>query len=335
MIQPPLKTKSETIKTLPSKRYSVGPLKIFTYPTRLADAWQAKTLEINIPAYSIDRPEIAIASFDGSTRDLNIQPNNPLKRLYKKWAIAIEMEGEYIFDARYDVDGNLAHILKNLAPCLLAIQDRCPKITVILRANATTRGQNTYKLLGYPVLCTNREVNGKVVTAPTGEDGKYEGWYDSLFGDFAFAGYNPQTPEKVFISRRGTRGLANESEVEQLLQKYGFQTIYYEDIPIPEQWSIARNAKAIVGVHGAALASIVFNRKAVKLIELFHPGYVTTLYRRMTYAIGGTWCAVTGQYPGNIIEELDYKQKPRRFALSPMRIDLASLRMALDYMNVA
>jgi len=158
--------------------------------------------------------------------------------------------------------------------------------------------------------------------------------YSSLFGDLAFEGLNKQTPERVFISRKGTRRLINENEVEQTLQEYGFEKFYFEDIPISEQWSLAKNAKVIVGLHGAALSSLVFNRNAVKVVELFHPGYVTNMYQHMTNAISGTWCGVTGQLPENVIGELDFKQKARSFALSPTRINTTSLRMALEYLGV-
>jgi capsular polysaccharide biosynthesis protein len=329
-----MEIKPEKIKTIPSRSYLLGPLKTFTYPTRLADAWQAKILEINEPASEIVRPEIEFATFQGSTRSLGIQPRNPLRRLYKRFAAPIQMAEEYILDTRYDIDGNLAHILTNVAPGLLAVKDKCPKIAVILRAKATAMAKNTYKLLGFPVLCTDRDVIGKVILAPKGADGKYEGWYASLFGSLAFEGFNRETPERVFISRKGGRCLINEEEVEQVLQEYGFRKFYYEDIPLSEQWSIAKNAKALVGLHGAALATIVFNRNAVKVIELFHPGYVTMLYRRITYAVGGSWCGVTGQYPENIIKELDYKHKARNFALSSTHIDISSLRMAIEYLGI-
>ena len=125
------------------------------------------------------------------------------------------------------------------------------------------------------------------------------------------------------------------SEVEQTLQAYGFQKYYFEDIPISEQWSIARNAKVVVAMHGAALSNLVFNRNQVKLIELFHPGYIVNMYRHTANAMGGTWCGVSGQITKDIIEELDVKEKPRAFALTRTRIDVNSLRMALEYMGVS
>lgn len=327
-------------KIVPNQNNFIKDLKIFTYPTRLADAWIAEILEINIPAHEIQLPDIEIRTYQGSTEELNIQPRNPLKKIYKKYAEAIQMDGEYIFDARYETDKNIAHILKNIAPGLLVakhIPPNLPNITVILNANATRMAKKVYKLLGFQVLCTDKNVTGTIISAPTGKDGLYACLYPKLFGGLAFEGYQEATPKRVFISRKGkSRNLINEAEVGQALSKYGFKKIYYEDITLSEQWSISKNAKVVVAVHGAAIASLGFNCNSVKLVELFHPGYVTKAYRRMICAIGGSWCAVTGKIPPNLIGKLDYKQKSGRyFALSSFEINLQSLYRALEHLGIS
>jgi hypothetical protein len=308
--------------------------KMFTYPTRLASAWQPSIMEINLPEQYKDSSEVETTVRQGSTRSLGIKYRNIYKTIYKTFTAPVQMDDEYIYDSRYETDGNIAHIVAGVASTVLAVKQTCPKVTVILRANATTMAKEAYKLLGIPVLCTNKDVYGKLILGTDGSQGIYEGLYTSLFGDLSFEGYNKQTPERVFISRKGTRQLINESEIEQILQEYGFEKFYFEDIPISEQWSITKNAKVIVGMHGAALSSLVFNRNAVKLVELFHPGYVVDMYRWMTNAVGGTWCGVTGQIPKNLIADLEFKQKARSFALLPTKIDPTSLRMALDYMDI-
>jgi hypothetical protein len=55
------------------------------------------------------------------------------------------------------------------------------------------------------------------------------------------------------------------------------------------------NARQIVAVHGAALASLAFNQRGLahkpgdlrgmQLIELFGPGYQVELYRRITVVL--------------------------------------------------
>src|SRR5205823_2872603 len=123
--------------------------------------------------------------------------------------------------------------------------------------------------------------------------------------------------------------LLNEAEAEGVLQKYGFHKVYFEDIPMAEQWSIARNARVVVGLHGAALASLVFNRRGVTLVELFHPGYVVDMYRHLCNAVGGTWVGITGQMPPNLIRDLDEKGDARSFAAASTRIAPETLELAL------
>lgn len=320
---------------LPSLPITIAASKMFTYPTRLSSAWKPDIMEINLPEYQVKRADIEVKICQESTRSIANNSSNFYQKIYRKLVDPIQIDGEYILDSRYETDANIAHILTGVAPRLLAAKKICDRVTLILRSNATNMGKNAYKLLGASIICTDKDINGQLILADDHYPCFYEGCYATLFQDLEFEGFNPQTPEKVFISRKGTRNLINGSEVEEALQAYGFQKYYFEDIPISEQWSIARNAKVIVAMHGAALSSLVFNRNQVKLIELFHPGYVVDMYRHTANAMGGTWCGVSGQITKDIIEELDVKEKPRAFALTSTRIDVNSLRMALEYMGVS
>lgn len=335
MTQTQTKNEPEKSPKIPFKAITSAPAKMFTYPTRLASAWKPGVMEIDLPAEHKDGGEVEVTIRPGSTQSLGLKHGNAYKSLYRKFAAPIQLDGEYIYDARYETDGNIAHLLAIVACTVLVVKPIYPNVKVILRAKATTMAKTAYKLLGIPVLCTDREVSGDLLLVPDGAyRGIYEGLYKSLYGELDFEGYNKQTPERVFISRRGTRCLINEREIEQALQEYGFKKVYFEDIPINEQWSIARNAKVVVGMHGAALSSLVFNRNQVKLLELFHPGYVVDMYRWITNAVDGTWCGVTGQITEDVIKELDFKKNGRSFALSSTLIDITSLRMALDYLDV-
>ncbi len=333
-----MKLQSEPI--IPSTAISVAASKIFTYPTRLADSWTPAIQQIHLPGYEIIRPEIEIAVRAGSTRSLGIKrgnfPKRFIKNIYKGIMPHIQMTNEYIYDSRYEIDDNIAHVLDSVVSAVLAAQKRYPEITVILRARASAMAREVFKLLRIRTLCTNSEVFGRLILLK--QPGRHrfngDGLYSSLFDDVEFDGYKKTTEERIFISRRKTRRLHNEDEVEHVLKEYGFQKVYFEDIPICEQWSLARNAKAIVGIHGAALCSQVFNRNAVKVVELFHPGFLTNWCRHMTNAVAGTWCGVTGQLPPDIIKHVDYRRKAQYFAFHHTRIDITSLRMALKHVGI-
>ena len=328
-----MNSKPEKSTVLHNQPIPVAASKMFTYPTRLASAWKPDIMEINLPEYQLTRPDIEISIRQESTRTVPNNSSNIYRKIYRKFTPPIQVDGEYILDSRFETDGNIAHIMTIVVPRLLAAQKMCDRITVVLRSKASNLAKNVYKLLGASILCTDKDINGKLILADDYSQGAYEGFYTTLFGELAFEGLNPQTPEKVFISRKNTRSLINESEVEQTLQAYGFKKYYFEDIPISEQWSVARNAKVIVGMHGAALSSIVLNSNKVKLIELFHPGYVVDMYRNMTNAVGGSWCGVSGQITEDVIGKLDFKQEARGFALTRTKIDINSLRRTLEYLG--
>jgi capsular polysaccharide biosynthesis protein len=318
--------------TFSGKTVEVAPAKLFTYPTRLAGAWHPEVLEIYKPGYRLNRPDSELRLEDASTESLNIKRNskNLIRWALNKMSPSTRIDNTYLYDTRFDTDKNIAHILTNVSPTVLLSQSQDLDMTLILRKNASEMALQAYKLLGFNVFCTDRAVDGSLIQIPEGTNGRYEGWYRELFNHINFQGYQKDTPARVFLSRKGKRTLLNESEVEAALQGYGFHTVYFEDLSLAQQWSIARNAEVMVAIHGAALSSLVFNQRSVKLLELFHPGYVVDMYRHMTNAIGGTWCGVAGKIPKDLIWKLDEQQQSRHFALSPFRVDLGSLSRGLE-----
>jgi hypothetical protein len=318
------------------KAVEVAPATLFTYPTRLAGAWHPEVLEIHKPGYRLDRPDSELKVQQSSTKALNIQrkSKNLIRWATKTFGAPIAIENSCLYDTRFDTDKNIAHILTNVTPAVLLSQKHYLDITVILRRNASQMALRAYELLGFKVLCTEQEVCGSLIQIPKAVDGRYEGWYRELFEKIEFQGYVKDSPSRIFISRKGQRSLLNEAEVSQVLDSYGFHRVYFEDLSLAQQWSMARNAEAIVGIHGAALSSLVFNRGQVKLLELFHPGYVVDMYRHLANTMGGSWCGVTGQMSKDLIWKLDYLEQARSFALLPFKVDLESLRRGLDYLAV-
>jgi hypothetical protein len=325
--------------TIPSAQIEIPASSMFTYPTRLSDTWMPAIQRVLLPQLQVRRPEIKFIGRSRSISTAGTSASNLIgsafKRALQKVRPSIDIGSDYLFDARYDTDSNVAHVLCNIASMVLAIRNECPGIRVILRSNATSMARSVFALLKLSTLCTDKSVVGNVVIPRLATGERFEGHlYSESFTGASFEYYIPDTPKKIFISRRGARYLINEDQVEQFLKPFGFKKIYFEDIPLNQQWSLAKNASAIVGIHGAALSSILFNTNAVKLIELFHPGYVVNGYRIIVSSVGGTWCGVSGQYPPDIIRRLDYEKKTRYFALEPLRVDITSLEMAIDYLGL-
>lgn len=334
-------------QSLLGQTFVVPSSRMFAHPTRLLCAWESRPMQIHLPEDKKRSSPIEMTVRTGGlTQASNLQPRryyrHALKALYQQLALPVRLPHSYVLDSRFDTDQNIAHIVDNiLTRFLLAkrIEPALSNLTLILRRNASPMMKQVCQLLHIPFICTDRRVQGNIVTVEAEKRSAtcpilFEPYYRSLFGSLDFADYQADTPKRVFIARKHRRKLTNEAEVEHCLQAYGFIKLYYEDIPIQQQWSIARNAEVVVGVHGAALSSLVFNVDQVKLLEIFHPGYLVDLYRHSIAAVGGKWAAVIGQLHPEVIQALDFEVKPRQFALADTTIDLGSLRMGLDYLEV-
>lgn len=94
----------------------------------------------------------------------------------------MQIDGEYILDCRYETEGNIAQMMTGVVPRLLAAQKICDRVTLLLRSNGNHRAKNVYKLLGLSILCTNKDINGKLVLADDQSQGAYEACYNALFG---------------------------------------------------------------------------------------------------------------------------------------------------------
>jgi hypothetical protein len=258
----------------------------------------------------------------------------------------LDYSGQFVFDARFDTYRNIAHILDNIAVCVFfgrqALQEhlqRAITIHVIVDARATNLPKEAYRLLGIPLIITDSDVRGEIVTV---SEHRIFSVKQKLF-EIDFPGYNPDTKaEKIFLPRRGKRSIINNDEVEALLTSQGFKTFYLEDYPIAEQWSITRNAKVAVAVHGAAQSGLIFNRRfqegeGVKIIGIMSPGWIDPAFRQLGNAVHGQWCAVRGQVTPEVLRATDFSGetpnslKPPYY--NPFKVDCRTLEMALDYLG--
>ncbi len=62
--------------------------------------------------------------------------------------------------------------------------------------------------------------------------------------------------------RRGAtqsvRRLVNEATIEELLQTYGFETVFFEQLTFLEQVQLMRETKIFMGTHGANMTNLMF-----------------------------------------------------------------------------
>lgn len=76
-------------------------------------------------------------------------------------------------------------------------------------------------------------------------------------------------PRKFYILRRGwTRGVTNEDEVQALFKKKGWELISPENLSIPAQMQLFKQARAVCGLHGSALTNLLWASPGCRVLEL-------------------------------------------------------------------
>ncbi|MFN8295942.1 MAG: glycosyltransferase 61 family protein [Chitinophagales bacterium] len=80
------------------------------------------------------------------------------------------------------------------------------------------------------------------------------------------------SPERIFISRSNAkyRKTENENEVFELLQKKGFVKFDLQEPNIRAQANFFKNAKYIVGSHGAGFSNMIFSKNCLLAIDIIH-----------------------------------------------------------------
>ncbi|MCS7293555.1 MAG: glycosyltransferase family 61 protein, partial [Gloeomargarita sp. SKYBB_i_bin120] len=77
--------------------------------------------------------------------------------------------------------------------------------------------------------------------------------------------------KKIYISRRKAkrRKIANEDQVLDYLTRRGYTAYCLEDLSFSEQISLFRNAKYVIGLHGAGLTNIAWCEPGGRVLEIF------------------------------------------------------------------
>lgn len=360
---------------------------IFSYPTALGDTLRPAIERIFMPAESLQPLQVKVEVESRNTEPRKL--GSTRWKIYKALAKRVKGDNildcpeKFLLDGRLELDTNIAHVIENIAALALFARQILTKrlgydaiVHVILRERAPNLAREVFDTLGIPVIYTDDRVYGEVVSIsafrpqddaaleapsffpiindePLAEiDAKFYNIHASLFNGSSFSGGESGESldaEKIFIPRRGSRSLANHDEVVQFLEAKGFKTYYFEDLTCAQKWSITRDVKVVVAVHGAALSHLVFNRlgaqnpdlpgSGVKVVELYPPNWASRwAHRRQVAGINGQWCGVRGQITPESLRDVDFCNLPpnaiRPSFQQPFEVDCQSIQMALDYIGV-
>jgi capsular polysaccharide biosynthesis protein len=209
------------------------------------------------------------------------RPRTLLNHLINSAAPPIKVDGYYL-DTRLHGPNNVSHLLMELVPlCLLARRALGTDPTFIFLP-VSPRFRELLAVFGIRPVCTYRPVVGHGLVAYLSRElAEYPAAhsipdcplydlighvYDGMFDDHPRGGSG-----RLFISRRGERGLTNEAEVKAYLESIGYVTTYFEQLSITDQISAILSAHDVVCIHGAAMGYLGLKDQLNSVVELLPP----------------------------------------------------------------
>jgi len=148
---------------------------------------------------------------------------------------------------------------------------------------------------------------------------------------------------RLYISRELARHrrVANEEEVASTLERRGFVRLFLEELSFPEQVRAFAEAEAVVSIHGAGLANIVFMQSGSRVLELVQrpDSRLTYAQMRRTHLLNPIFrglAQIKNLRYDALAGEPDFASTPkdlpkgREMANADLRIDAASLDRKVD-----
>jgi hypothetical protein len=124
------------------------------------------------------------------------------------------------------------------------------------------------------------------------------------------ADFNPDSKatRRVYVSRNRQqwRHLTNESEILSVLERYGFETVYFEEMSFVEQVRTMYETAIFVGIHGANMTNILFMTPGSHAIEMLSETYINPSYLSMANSIGVLYSVVPSKLGSPLNVEHNY-----------------------------
>jgi hypothetical protein len=97
-----------------------------------------------------------------------------------------------------------------------------------------------------------------------------------------------ETPTRIFVGRADSNKarFGNEAEIAHLLRRYAFEYVILGGMKLDDQLNTFRNAKIVIGLHGAGLTNIIYSSKPV-VLEICQAGSFFPYFSALTAATCG------------------------------------------------
>ncbi len=287
---------------------------------------------------------------------------SPPKRLGKKGLRALIGNGNgngskavpedrWLIDMRPNSPANWAHFLNNHLPLFFAIADAADldpaKAVAILPSDIPGYILKAAAFFGIETLLSDGTVKGHGVTYDitpwTALRTARADWLRLPAPQAALAAARREPsetvlPKKVFLTRKSTRTLSNEAEIAAMLAERGYEMVLPETLSPADQFRLFLNAEAIVAIHGAGLAPLLYcspGQGPKNFIELLPCGHMTDVYRVVAAEVGAAWIGVRGRIKPEYVAPAYEIDKPAyvTHSLDAFEVDPVSLERAFDLID--
>lgn len=172
------------------------------------------------------------------------------------------------------------HWMTDALPRLFAVREQVKDAPLLLpgafeRREFVSGSLKPFGVQNIRFLRENARCKNLVMASHTAPTGNYNDGLIREMSDFLRSYYQNQSNfdsrgDKIYISRAkaGKRKILNEAECVRVLQRYGFETVCFEDHPFEQQARIALGAKYLVSNHGAGLTNMLFMPAGSTVLEL-------------------------------------------------------------------
>lgn len=261
-------------------------------------------------------------------------------RLLRKDYGAAPVDGP-ILDLRQSHPSNWAHAQIIHLPLAAMARDWLgTSPTVLLTNDIPKYVVSLFAHFGFAAVATDREVTGTIVLPSLSSTDVMRPVRRTLVAPLvaeldhrrALGKLPTGLPTKIFVSRRATRRIENEAEIEAELARDGYTKLYPETMSVPEQIELFNTATNIVAIHGAALAPLLFRSQQAPpfdLVEILSPAHMANSYRLMAAQTGGRYIGVRGRMKPDYVEPAYRLNRIfHAYSLADFSVDLESLRAA-------
>jgi hypothetical protein len=221
----------------------------------------------------------------------------PLRRLYDWPRPRLRppddvLRGEFVF---LPSNPNMYHWMEDLAVFLHSALT-APQATILVAARAARHGESwnrrrqeilrrfddrQIKIIDRPTRVESLVLTGKTggLGSPSGLQVLHPNDIITVRGHFSDWLSEEASGHCYYLSRRGySRSPIDEPELESIAQGQGFRVLQAAQLTLEEQARLFSSARAVVGLHGAALSNTIWLPAGASVVEFFSSAYMPFMF---------------------------------------------------------